>query len=136
MTVRVLTGDVFDRLAELPDESVHCVVTSPPYFALWDYGVEGAIGLEPTFDEMPNERAAGHRENGMTNARTLQRPHRSSAPPTLFQRSVLRRLPAAAARLRLVRCIGFKTPASAGEFLLDGLPGLLDAAREAEHGCD
>ena len=51
MTVTVLTGDVFDRLAELPDESVHCVVTSPPYFALRDYGVEGAIGLEPTFDE-------------------------------------------------------------------------------------
>ena len=51
MTVRVITGDVFDRLAELPDESVHCVVTSPPYFALRDYGVEGAIGLEPTFDE-------------------------------------------------------------------------------------
>ena len=51
MTVRVLTGDVFDHLDELPDESVHCVVTSPPYFALRDYGVEGAIGLEPTFDE-------------------------------------------------------------------------------------
>ncbi len=51
MTVRVITGDVFDHLAELPDESVHCVVTSPPYFALRDYGVEGAIGLEPTFDE-------------------------------------------------------------------------------------
>ena len=51
MTVRVLTGDVFDRLTELPDESVHCVVTSPPYFALRDYGVEGAIGLEPTLDE-------------------------------------------------------------------------------------
>ena len=33
MTVRILTGDVFDHLAELPDESVHCVVTSPPYFA-------------------------------------------------------------------------------------------------------
>ena len=51
MTVRVLTGDVFDRLAELPDESVHCVVTSAPYWGLRDYGVEGAIGLEPTFDD-------------------------------------------------------------------------------------
>ena len=51
MIVRVLTGDVFGHLAELPDESVHCVVTSPPYFALRDFGVEGAIGLEPTFDE-------------------------------------------------------------------------------------
>ena len=51
MTVRVLTGDVFERLSELPDESVHCAVTSPPYFGLRDYGVAGAIGLEPTFDE-------------------------------------------------------------------------------------
>ena len=51
MTIRVLTGDVFDRLSELPDESVQCVVTSPPYWGLRDYGVAGAIGLEPTFDE-------------------------------------------------------------------------------------
>ena len=51
MTVRVLTGDVFERLSELPDKSVHCAVTSPPYWGLRDYGVVGAIGLEPTFDE-------------------------------------------------------------------------------------
>ena len=51
MTVRVLTGDVFDHLAELPDESVHCVVTSPPYWGMRDYGVEGAIGLESTLEE-------------------------------------------------------------------------------------
>jgi DNA modification methylase len=34
----------------LADRSVHCVVTSPPYFGLRDYGVEGQIGLEPTPD--------------------------------------------------------------------------------------
>ncbi len=45
---RILIGDVRDKLAELPDESVHCVVTSPPYFGLRDYGVEGQIGLEAT----------------------------------------------------------------------------------------
>lgn len=39
MTVRILTGDCMDLLAALPDESVHCVVTSPPYFGLRDYGV-------------------------------------------------------------------------------------------------
>ena len=43
MTVRILTGDVFDRLAHLPDESVHCVVTSPPYFGLRDYGLEPQV---------------------------------------------------------------------------------------------
>lgn len=46
MNVRILIGDVRDRLRELPDESVHCVVTSPPYFGLRDYGAEGQIGLE------------------------------------------------------------------------------------------
>jgi DNA modification methylase len=35
----------------LPDESVHCCVTSPPYFGLRDYGVEGQIGRESTPDE-------------------------------------------------------------------------------------
>ena len=48
MTVRIMIGDVRAKLAELPDESVHCVVTSPPYFGLRDYGVEGQIGLEET----------------------------------------------------------------------------------------
>ena len=42
------TGDVLAVLAELPEESVHCVVTSPPYYALRDYGVPGQIGLEET----------------------------------------------------------------------------------------
>jgi DNA modification methylase len=34
----ILQGDVLARLADLPDNSVHCVVTSPPYFGLRDYG--------------------------------------------------------------------------------------------------
>jgi DNA modification methylase len=46
MSVRILIGDVRDRLKELPDECVHCVVTSPPYWGLRDYGVDGQIGLE------------------------------------------------------------------------------------------
>lgn len=41
-------GDVLDRLAALEPDSVDCVVTSPPYWGLRDYGVEGQIGLEPT----------------------------------------------------------------------------------------
>jgi DNA modification methylase len=48
MTVRILLGDVREKLRELADGSVHCVVTSPPYFGLRDYGVEGQIGLEAT----------------------------------------------------------------------------------------
>ena len=40
--------DALEALRCLPDESVHCCVTSPPYYALRDYGVEGQIGREDT----------------------------------------------------------------------------------------
>jgi len=49
--VRILIGDVCDRLREIDSDSVDCVVTSPPYWGLRDYGVEGQIGLEPTLGE-------------------------------------------------------------------------------------
>jgi DNA modification methylase len=48
MVVRIINADVMEGLKQLPDESVHCVVTSPPYWGLRDYGVEGQIGLEAT----------------------------------------------------------------------------------------
>ena len=51
MTVTILQGDVRERLRDLPDGSVHCVVTSPPYWGLRDYGVEGQIGLERCLGE-------------------------------------------------------------------------------------
>lgn len=47
----ILIGDVREKLRELPDASVHCVVTSPPYWALRDYGAEGQIGSEATPQE-------------------------------------------------------------------------------------
>lgn len=43
---RVVFGDAVERLRELPDGSVDCVVTSPPYWQLRDYGHEGQLGLE------------------------------------------------------------------------------------------
>ncbi len=49
MTVRILKGDCRELLRSLPAESVHCVVTSPPYWGLRDYGVAGQIGLEGSF---------------------------------------------------------------------------------------
>jgi DNA modification methylase len=51
VTVRILIGDCREKLRELPDASVNCCVTSPPYFGLRDYGVDGQMGLEPTPDE-------------------------------------------------------------------------------------
>lgn len=46
--IRIINADVIDGLRFLPEKSVHCVVTSPPYWGLRDYGIEGQIGLEPT----------------------------------------------------------------------------------------
>jgi len=44
-------GDVLEILKRLPDESVDCIITSPPYWGLRDYGVEEQIGLEKTLEE-------------------------------------------------------------------------------------
>jgi DNA modification methylase len=51
MTVRILIGDVRDRLRDLETDSVDCVVTSPPYWGLRNYGVDGQLGMEPTLGE-------------------------------------------------------------------------------------
>lgn len=48
MSVKIINADCREALRSLPDQSVHCCVTSPPYFGLRDYGVDGQIGLEPT----------------------------------------------------------------------------------------
>jgi len=61
-TTHMLIGDVRETLAAIPDESVQCVVTSPPYFGLRDYGVEGQIGLEQTPREYVAEMVSVFRE--------------------------------------------------------------------------
>jgi len=62
MSVRILIGDCRERLRELPDQSVHCCVTSPPYFGLRDYGVDGQMGLEATPAEFVEGMVALFRE--------------------------------------------------------------------------
>lgn len=62
VSVRILVGDCRERLRELPDASVHCCVTSPPYFGLRDYGHAGQMGLEPTPDEFVAGMVAVFRE--------------------------------------------------------------------------
>jgi len=47
---KILTGDALTHLQQLPDNVINCVVTSPPYWGLRDYGVQG-VGLEPTHVE-------------------------------------------------------------------------------------
>ena len=44
----ILQGDCLTSLKTLPDNSINCCITSPPYYGLRDYGVDGQIGLEDT----------------------------------------------------------------------------------------
>lgn len=50
-SVKILVGDVRQKLKELPDAYFDCVCTSPPYWGLRDYNVDGQIGLEATLGE-------------------------------------------------------------------------------------
>lgn len=49
--VTIIQGDSLTILKTLPDESVNCCVTSPPYWGLRDYGCSGQLGLEKTPEE-------------------------------------------------------------------------------------
>ena len=51
MGTKILVGNNMDKLKEIDDSTVDCVVSSPPYFGLRDYGVEGQFGLEETLEE-------------------------------------------------------------------------------------
>jgi DNA modification methylase len=62
MTVIIRKGDCRDVLRTLPAESVHCVVTSPPYFGLRDYGVAGQIGLETSPEAFVDEMVTVFRD--------------------------------------------------------------------------
>ena len=48
---KIICGDTLEVLKQLPDEFVDCVVTSPPYYGLRDYGVDGQLGLEKNLNE-------------------------------------------------------------------------------------
>lgn len=50
MSVRIIQGDCLSTLRTLPDGVAQYCVTSPPYYGLRDYGVDGQIGLEETPD--------------------------------------------------------------------------------------
>lgn len=60
MSWEVRTGDCIELMKAMEPDSVDCVVTSPPYWGLRDYGVDGAWGLEPTLAEyMDRMRSLG-----------------------------------------------------------------------------
>jgi DNA modification methylase len=75
----ILYGHVLDRLKQLPDESVQCVVTSPPYWGLRDYGIPaqvwgGELGCEHNFalDALPTETGKGNWAQGTNGRGELQ----------------------------------------------------------------
>ena len=47
----ILQGDVIERLKDIEDNTIQCVVTSPPYWGLRDYGEDNQLGLEETPEE-------------------------------------------------------------------------------------
>jgi DNA modification methylase len=48
---KIHQGDALEILQRMPDDFVDTIITSPPYWGLRDYGVDGQIGLEPTLEE-------------------------------------------------------------------------------------
>lgn len=48
---QIIQGDTLEVLKTLPDESIDMTITSPPYWGLRDYGIEGQLGLEPDFND-------------------------------------------------------------------------------------
>lgn len=58
----IICGDCLSTLPELASESVHCCVTSPPYFGLRDYGSEDQLGLESTPGEYVSKMVDVFRE--------------------------------------------------------------------------
>ena len=59
---KLYLGNCLDHLEFMPDNSVNCCVTSPPYFGLRDYGVDGQIGLEQTPEEYVTKMVEVFRE--------------------------------------------------------------------------
>ena len=59
---QIIQGDVIETLRSLPKGFIHTCVTSPPYWNLRDYGVEGQIGLEPTPEEYVEKMVEVFRE--------------------------------------------------------------------------
>ena len=61
--IEIWQGDCLESLRAMPDESVHCCVTSPPYWGLRDYGCDGQIGLENTPEQFIEKLVAVFRHN-------------------------------------------------------------------------
>ena len=59
---KIINGDALDCLRQLPDESVHCCITSPPYFRLRNYNNPQQLGMERTPEEYVEKMVEVFRE--------------------------------------------------------------------------
>ncbi len=85
MTISILVGDVRDKLRNLPADSFDCVVTSPPYWGLRDYGTGRWEGGDPNCDHRSPTMREGRDEDraklagsDATNSHQLKLAHRSA----------------------------------------------------------
>ena len=74
MSTKILVGDCRERLKDLPDESVHCVVTSPPYWGLRDYGLNAFDGgredCEHQFDLHKSRKLSADKQSTSSGSRS------------------------------------------------------------------
>jgi site-specific DNA-methyltransferase (adenine-specific)/site-specific DNA-methyltransferase (cytosine-N4-specific) len=59
---KIMVGDSRKVLAKLPEGIFQCAITSPPYWGLRDYGIEGQIGAEPEMEDYIRDLVAVFRE--------------------------------------------------------------------------
>ena len=59
---RIICGDCLEAMKGLPSDAVDCCITSPPYYGLRDYGIDGQIGLELTPEEYVSKLVEVFRE--------------------------------------------------------------------------
>ncbi|WP_267248522.1 DNA-methyltransferase [Yersinia sp. Marseille-Q5920] len=62
MSYQIFIGDCIDSMRKMADQSIHSCITSPPYYGLRDYGVEGQIGLEESPEVFIQKLVAVFRE--------------------------------------------------------------------------
>ena len=79
MSVQVIHGDAIERLRELPADSVHCVVTSPPYFGLRDYGTGAWEGGDLVCDHDKGAPSNSDHDGGVWKADGFKDGFRNSA---------------------------------------------------------